>query len=505
MFLGQMSFYGGIMILWVLAIRHVGMHKLPKRTFLLLWGVVLIRLLIPWQLKLPWTPQDFGKQRSWPEAARQVLGTDAFVASPLAPTVVQTVEKTATLDLLPLLWFLGMTVCALYFVIGSYRYQKEWQTSLPVKDEGVQRWLSEHPLRRQLRVRVSDRIKVPLTYGYWHPVILLPKQMDWQNTRQLEYILLHEYVHIRRGDGVMKWLLVAAVCVHWFNPLVWLMFKMANRDLELACDEAVLAAQNEDRRADYAMTLIQWEERKSEGLPSSSHFSDCAAKERIEAIMKMQKKTCGAVIVSAVLTLGLLGGLAAGDHDAGALHQIRHMARVDALSQVQLAESAQSIKTYMKSLLTVEELNKLAFEEASQEIAERVRNLTANDGALKSLVWPCPSTMRISSPDSGQTNARPGLDIIGEEGAIVVASAAGRASVGYDETYGQFVLLEHGGKMATFYSHLAEVQVQEGAQVLAGETIGHVGASGQFVDSSLYFELRIDGEAVNPNPYLLGL
>ena len=84
--------------------------------------------------------------------------------------------------------------------------------------------------------------------------------MDQQDTQQLSYILQHEYIHIRRWDGLTKLLLTAAVCLHWFDPLVWVMYQLANRDLELACDETLLRQLGEGERTAYARTLIRLEE-----------------------------------------------------------------------------------------------------------------------------------------------------------------------------------------------------------------------------------------------------
>jgi beta-lactamase regulating signal transducer with metallopeptidase domain len=72
-----------------------------------------------------------------------------------------------------------------------------------------------------VQIRQSDRIKAPLTYGVFRPVVLLPKTTDWTDETGLRYILTHEFAHIRRFDTLNKLALTAAVCVHWFNPLVW--------------------------------------------------------------------------------------------------------------------------------------------------------------------------------------------------------------------------------------------------------------------------------------------
>ena len=105
----------------------------------------------------------------------------------------------------------------------------------------------------------AGRISSPLTFGVLRPVILVPKKTDWTDETALRYVLEHEFVHIQRFDVLSKLLLIAAVCVHWFNPLVWVMYVLANRDLELSCDETVLRRFGGDVRAAYARVLIRME------------------------------------------------------------------------------------------------------------------------------------------------------------------------------------------------------------------------------------------------------
>ena len=97
----------------------------------------------------------------------------------------------------------------------------------------------------------------------FHPVILMPTSTKWENTDSLEYVLAHEYVHIRRFDSIRKLALIVVLCVHWFNPLVWGMYVLANRDIELSCDEAVVRLFGESAKTAYARALISMEETRS--------------------------------------------------------------------------------------------------------------------------------------------------------------------------------------------------------------------------------------------------
>ena len=97
---------------------------------------------------------------------------------------------------------------------------------------------------------------------------------------------MHEYVHIQRWDALWKLLFALALCIHWFNPLVWLMFVLANRDLELTCDERVIRHFGAGTKQNYAHSLIRMAEQRSKFAPLYSGFSKHVAAERIESIMK---------------------------------------------------------------------------------------------------------------------------------------------------------------------------------------------------------------------------
>lgn len=115
------------------------------------------------------------------------------------------------------------------------------------------------------------------------------------NYRELEecisYILLHEFTHIRRLDCLSKLLLTAALCLYWWNPLVWIMVHLANTDMEVACDEAVLQRLGESLRKHYAAMLVELESQRVSPSPLYSCFGKNATKERIRAMMKHKRMT----------------------------------------------------------------------------------------------------------------------------------------------------------------------------------------------------------------------
>lgn len=201
-------------------------------------------------------------------------------------------------------WMIGLLGCALFFLVTHLRCRREYQTALPLDNEFIRGWQKDHPTRRKIEIRQSDRIAAPLTYGIFHPVVLLPKQIDWTDETRLRYILTHEFIHVQRLDTLTKLVLVTALCVHWFNPFVWVMFVLANRDIELACDETVVQTFGETMKSAYALTLIGLEEKKIHLAPLVNNFSKNSIEERIVSIMKIKKNSFTGIMLAFVLVAG---------------------------------------------------------------------------------------------------------------------------------------------------------------------------------------------------------
>jgi len=299
-----MSLTGGILILAVALLRAAALNRLPRGTFRILWGVAVVRLLAPFSIPSPWSVYTLAE-------SAPVRGA---VQAPAAAPVLQTAPPAAAapeaggggaFPVWTALWLAGVLVCAAYFAASYVHCRRKFRTSLPVDSRQVRDVLADCRLRRHVSVRQSGCVDTPLTYGTIRPVILLPKSTDWTENERLAYVLEHELAHIRHFDAAAKLVLTAAACVHWFNPLAWLMRTLANRDMELSCDEAVVRRFGADSRPAYARTLISLEERRSGLGPFASAFSKNAIEERIKAIMKIRKRTFAAVLAAALLVCGV--------------------------------------------------------------------------------------------------------------------------------------------------------------------------------------------------------
>ena len=304
----QMSLSASVLIVAVVMIRALTLHKLPKKTFLALWGVVVCRLLIP--LSIPsrfsfYTGLDMVKHMfAEGTAISSTTGIPNMTNMPdtREPMGVGA-SAAASIPLTEIVWLTGICACALFFIVAYIKCRREFKMSLPVESDFAARWLREHALRRPVQIRQSDRIKAPLTYGVFHPVVLLPKKTDWTDETKLRYILTHEFTHIRHFDTLAKLVLTTAVCVHWFNPFVWVMYVLANRDIELSCDETVVRTFGETMKSAYASMLVCMEETKSGLTPLVNHFSKNAIEERIVSIMKIKKTSVAGIIFALALVV----------------------------------------------------------------------------------------------------------------------------------------------------------------------------------------------------------
>lgn len=265
----KMSFSGAILIMAVVVIRAATINKLPKNTFLLLWGIVLLRLTIPFSIPSVLSVYSFASQNISTDTRNEMVVSSMF-PSIQEESFALTGEISAfpandihTVSIWFAVWLSGMILCTAFFAISYIRCRFEFQTSLPAQSEFINQWLKDHPLIRPVSIRQSDRISALLTYGIFRPVILMPKKTDWECKTQLQLVLLHEYVHICRFDALTKLISTLVLCIHWFNPFVWLMYIFFNRDIELACDESVIRKTGELSKSAYAHMLINMEARKS--------------------------------------------------------------------------------------------------------------------------------------------------------------------------------------------------------------------------------------------------
>lgn len=348
----QMSLTAGTLIVFIVLLRMLFMYRIPKKVFFVLWGIVLVRLLLPVSVSvsvpsfLPWTTveeaiatkiqrQDSAETLSMQEQSpirntvnneiKADLEAERMVDSSTKKESI--FPKTKAMDRLrktisergtafewlwKILYAAGVLFTAFIFLLLYRQSYMCLAQALPLREETIQRaWETYKVTRRNVQLFVSDQISTPMTYGVIHPKVVLPKGIDC--SQNLEYILMHESIHIKRMDALWKILILTATSIHWWNPLVWVMMILANRDLEISCDEEVLSRWGAQKRTQYAMTLIQLAEQKNSFSPFVSGFGKNAVQERIVAIMKYKKVSTAGIFVGVFLIVSSLTVFAAAE------------------------------------------------------------------------------------------------------------------------------------------------------------------------------------------------
>lgn len=499
----QMSLSGAVLIAVIALIRTLFINRFPKGFFLSLWGIALVRLILPFSIPSAFSVYSlFGRN----EKVQDVITESPLAtALPLLPFETMGFHDAAPVtnagnNTFPweITWFVGFMFFAVFFAICYITCLRNYKTSLPVSTNYTEKWLREHPARREISIRRSDLISSPLTYGFIRPVILLPKTVDLDNREQLNYIFLHEYIHIRRFDPVAKLLMIITLCLHWFNPLVWIMYFLFNRDLELSCDEAVVRKSGTESRAGYARTLVSMEEQRSVPTLLFNSFSKNTIEERIIAIMKPKKFTLfgGIAAFSLILCIGtcfLTSANAAEPDDSN---------RAQSQQNTDSTEIADAVATEIPANTEAE----------NPPVANPVTGTDKNTDAIQIDLWTWPTeSSTISStfgtrvhPVTGENKTVDHINIAGEKGDDVYSAVAGIVTETlYSPHNGNCIYISVAGADDTLiiYGHLQDVLVSAGDEVSAGTLIGHVGATGMATGPNLSFGVFVDNVAIDPMKY----
>lgn len=240
-----------------------------------------------------------------PEGSPEFLASanGSAASSPLDPTPVLVSAKDAVAAFAAsvpweAVWAVGAVVCGIVFAALYVRAVRRMRFALLTEAPEARGWLAAHPLRRRMCVKEMRGLQTPLTYGVLRPVVIVPTSFDWRSGTKAAMALEHEYVHICRFDPVLKILLILVVCLYWFDPLVWVMYVFANRDIEFSCDERVVRQLNDHGRAVYAHTLIDVAEAQMHFAPVAASFGGDVAG-RVVAVMDVRRPN-GATVCAAV-------------------------------------------------------------------------------------------------------------------------------------------------------------------------------------------------------------
>lgn len=293
----NMSIAASWLILAVLVFRML-LKKAPKWMCAMLWGIVGVRLLWPFSmesmLSLVPSTQTIPEQVLYGpsfDIQTGITPVDHRVNEYLGDHYFEGVTVSAghgikVVHILAIVWGLGVAVLLFYAAASCFRMHRQLRTAVLLRDQIFQ----------------SEYVISPFVFGMIHPRIYIPYSLEAQNT---EYVLAHEQAHIQRKDHWWKSLGFLLLSVHWFNPLVWLSYKLLCRDLELACDEKVIRELENGQRADYSRALLECSTDHRKIGAFLLTFGEIGVKKRIKNILNYKKSAPGIMIAAVVCCIAI--------------------------------------------------------------------------------------------------------------------------------------------------------------------------------------------------------
>lgn len=281
----NMSLIGSLLALCLLVIRKI--KCLPRVLIYALYGIVFLRFLCPVGFTnglsiLNLLPQGMVRSISAPLDTKGVEVTFSNAiqkAEAYHPVTLQSEEWTRTFVIGGVIWSviagaLLLFYCSMYFVA-----KKEFAKANLCYDSIYQ----------------SSATNVPIVFGLFRQKIILPLELSLKEDKT-KYIIAHEKTHCRRHDNLWRMLAAVIACIHWFNPLIWVLFHFFCEDIELACDEATVRSFEEEERCAYAMTLLSMAEKKE--FIYAAPFGGGNVKVRIMRVINYRKLSLISLVIS---------------------------------------------------------------------------------------------------------------------------------------------------------------------------------------------------------------
>ena len=291
----NMSLTASYVILIVIFVRLL-LKKAPKAVSYALWGVAAFRLTIPFSFEsilslmprdtntVP-IPYDIVYQQS-PQINSGIEAVDSFVSRSLpAPAVGASANPLQIyLEIGAYIWVSGIIALLVYSFISVLRLRRQLEGARLIEKN----------------IFEAKNIRTPFVLGIINPRIYLPVGLSKE---EQNYILIHEQTHIRRKDHIIKTIAFLIVSIHWFNPLVWIVFNLMNTDMELSCDERVLKVMNKDIRKPYANSLLSLAAGKHILNGSPLAFGEGDIRGRIKNVLNYKKFSFWVIAVSVAVVI----------------------------------------------------------------------------------------------------------------------------------------------------------------------------------------------------------
>ena len=287
----NLSISASWLVLAVLVLRLVSKRS-PKWVNVLLWGIVALRLVLPFSiesaLSLIPSAETVSPAAVQFDPAPTITSGVSVIDNAVNPSLSEHFSAVPTASVNPLyvwteiagwVWLIGLGAMLLYALVSYLRLRRRVSVSLPVQDH----------------IYLCDAISSPFILGVVKPHIYLPSDLD---EVQRQNVLAHEQAHLARRDHWWKPLGFALLAVYWFNPVLWLAYTLLCRDIELACDERVIRTMDESAVKTYSTVLLACSMPRKAVITCPLAFGEVGVKERVRNALHYKKPAFWVVAAS---------------------------------------------------------------------------------------------------------------------------------------------------------------------------------------------------------------
>ncbi len=301
----NMSLTGTFVILGICLVR-LPLKKAPKIISYCLWMVAGFRLIFPYSIEsifslIPFKAQTIPSNialQPVPRIESGISHLNSAVSSvlPAATTPNEANPLQIWVTIGGQVWLVGVFIMLLYGVTSFFILKRNMKAAIHLEEN----------------ICEAQNIKSPFVLGVFQPRIYLPSDLS---VMERKYILLHEQIHIKRRDHIVKFIAYFAISLHWFNPLAWVAFLLMGVDMEMSCDERVLKEMGSDIKKDYSHSLISLATKRYFVSGSPLAFGEGGIKERIKNILNFKKKSRVIIVISVLIMAALSIGFALNRED----------------------------------------------------------------------------------------------------------------------------------------------------------------------------------------------
>ncbi len=299
------TIFGSVVGIIIYFLKLAVLKKLPAKWQCWLWVIMIIKLIFP----------------KGPKSGISIFNKIKLTGNVSEYGLIQVVQKpvlsTNTLpdsfDVIPYIWFVGFVIAMLWITVSFLVLQYRIRPTSSVTEgtaEILERCKSMMSIGKKIEIVVQSHISTTALCGVICPKILITEDFQKEDAQHIEYTFVHELSHYKRGDIAINYLLLFLRCVHWFNPIVWFLFKEIKRDTELAADEMTMLCINLREAKNYGMVIINTLSTASGKSPVLLGMANNKydIKKRIKAIAKFKKPNFLQQLsgVFAVILIGLV-------------------------------------------------------------------------------------------------------------------------------------------------------------------------------------------------------